>query len=202
MEYYVNPFCELLDREAEDESDKSVILVDGDDEQNIGEIGNKDNPIDINIIFKNIIAQNGAIAFHFLSGLGAEKYPLYAALVDTGCPWDLKNRDDLIFGLAWDNFDETGKQTYFKFDKFDNMVAPDVGNFHAGVTGIMAGFDHFSLLKGAGAAEILKRTIQGDFDNMTSRMMQFYFNVYPYGDEPKDAFFNLYGMKYGKKIIE
>ena len=82
--------------------------------------------------------------------------------VHTGADWDLKNNTETIWGVAWNYDKANATQTTFSCNRFSNANAADVGNYHAGYTGIMAGIGKYILCKGAGLAETVKSFRNGE----------------------------------------
>ena len=146
--------------------------------ERIGELG-KD--IDVTQILQNLLTYNAGIAE------GLTTYA-WANLVKQDAPWDLKNNENTIFGVAW-SFDEgkTSKTSFLYGDiKFGN--AADVGNYHAGYTGTSAGINYEAQWVGAGVFEMLKNGEYGKLINPAT-----YYSA-PYGDNPVDYKWNTQGM--------
>lgn len=116
-------------------------------------IGNLGEEIDISSVMENKLRESSAIAktFH-----GITKYSSYYDKVHTGGDWDLKNKKETIWGVAWEYDKTNGVQTTFSCKRFSNANAADVGNYHAGYTGVIAGIGKYILCKGAGLAETVK----------------------------------------------
>ncbi len=114
--------------------------------------------------------------------------------------WDYKNNEKTIFGIAWafdeDNKAKTGSETKTSFT--DDVLqgnptwanAADFGNFNAGYTGIYAKVPILRQYKWAGTGELLKG--HPDAANRLDQWMQ---NRAPYGDNPRDYYFNTFGMQ-------
>jgi RHS repeat-associated protein len=156
--------------------------------QNIGELG---GTIDVNNIMTNLLQRDGQIA----EGLTTSQW---VAKVMPHGEWDLKANKSTIFGVAWaydqDIKGKTGgdNDTFFSYKGFSENVngvtkftAADIGNFHAGFTGIAAGVSRQTQYNWAGLGESLKGT--GSFSQLWN-------GVAPYGDRPIDYFWNTTGM--------
>lgn len=164
----------------------------------IGELGGK---VKTKEITKNLLAVNKEIAkaFKALSGVGTTT-AVWANTVKPFAPWDYKKNTETIFGVAW-AFDDAQREktgsdnrTMFtisteKNGKTTEMNAADFGNFNAGYTGTYAGVDKSLQLIGAGGAEMFKHN---DWLGMIKQSLS---PSFPFGDQMKDAIFNLYGMK-------
>jgi hypothetical protein len=73
---------------------------------------------------------------------------------------------------------------------FEDAAA--VGNYHAGYTGIYAGVPPLEAFKWAGLGEMAK--VVSHFWTEPMRMWQWYWNIPPYGDQPRDYFWDAQGM--------
>jgi hypothetical protein len=111
--------------------------------------------------------------------------------------WDLKDNNETIFGAAWkydaDNAFSMGNgHTSFKSNLMYFEDAAAVGNYHAGYTGIYAGVPPLEAFKWAGLGEMAK--VVSHFWTEPMRMWQWYWNIPPYGDQPRDYFWDAQGM--------
>src|SRR5207249_9911366 len=83
-------------------------------------------------------------------------------MVKQDAPWDLKDNDNTIFGVAWQyDKDALKSNPYASHTSFTNGTssftsAADVGNYHAGYTGTYAGISYQMQWNEAGLVEILK----------------------------------------------
>ena len=168
----------------------------------IGELGKK---IDTKEITKNLLAVNKAIAkaLKKLPGSGTTT-GVWASTVKQNAPWDYKNNQNTIFGVAWahDNTqkEKTGTDTKTQFTvsmgetgKTSEMNAADFGNFNAGYTGTHAGISQVAQIVGAGVVEMKKNggwlgMIGGIIKQTVELNMMF-------GDNPRDFIFNTSGMQ-------
>lgn len=158
----------------------------------IGELG---GTIDVNDIMKNILKRDGNIA----SGMTKDQW-VWAVLPTH--EWDLKNNMNTVFGVAWD-FDKkqstvygTDSHTSFQFKGLGEngtFNAADVGNYHAGYTGVAVGMSQRAQYTWAGLGEMAKG------NNITKRLRETVFNVSPNGDQRRDFHFNTQGMVDGVK---
>ena len=108
----------------------------------------------------------------------------------------LKNNTKTIWGVAW-QFDKKNKtNTLFDCALFHGANAADVGNFHAGYTGIKSEIPPYMLFKGAGAAETVKSFKNVKLFDGFVRLNAFLapFNIKS-GDRRQDYNFNLMGMQ-------
>lgn len=159
----------------------------------IGELGGK---INVNKILSNILKRDGKIA----EGLTHNQW---VGKVLPGHDWDLKANQSTIFGVAW-NYDETLKtqtgidhHTNFDFKGMGlngSFNAADVGNYHAGYTGIAAGMPQRAQYNWAGTGEIVKDLSNFNFGSAGHRLNEMIFNVSPNGDQRADFIFNTEGM--------
>lgn len=167
----------------------------------IGELG---KTIDTRDITKNLLAANKAFAKAFkalpgIPGTGTTT-AVWANTVKKGAPWDYKNNKETIFGVAWAydaaQQEKTGTTTKTMFtvttDKnggTTDMNAADFGNFNAGYTGTHAGVNKALQMVGAGGVEMLKNK---DWMGMIKQASM---PTFPFGDQVRDAVFNMFGMK-------
>jgi RHS repeat-associated protein len=111
-------------------------------------------------------------------------------------PWDYKDNKETIFGVAWEFDEAAGKKGITTKTQFEtpliDMNASDFGNFNAGYTGTVAGVPQNEQLVGAGFAEMLKNK---DYKELIKQLV---LPTPPYGDQLRDMFFNLLGMKYAE----
>ena len=155
----------------------------------IGELGKN---IDMTMIFSNKLAQSGKEASSM------DIFDYFVA-VKPGGKWDLKNNTSTIWGVAW-QFDENSNdkdiKTTFSCSNFSGANAADVGNFHAGYTGVMAGIPVNLLLAGAGAAETYKSFSEGRTMQGVGKTLSL-FNPFSTtkGDNARDCKYNQWGMK-------
>jgi len=128
-----------------------------------------------------------------------ERYVSYYEKVKTNGDWDLKNNTNTIWGIVWEYDKHQGTSTTFSCDFFSNASAADVGNFHAGYTGAIAGFSKYILWKGAGAAETYKAFSRGHIIEGIWRLngLVGIFNLTS-GDRWRDFTFNTRGMNAAK----
>ncbi|HET9055204.1 MAG TPA: RHS repeat-associated core domain-containing protein, partial [Chitinophagaceae bacterium] len=146
----------------------------------VGELGKS---IDISSFFGNMLSANAETA----KGLTLLEWK---DQVKQDAPWDLKNNESTIFGVAW-QFDESspgGGHTSFTNGSTTFSSAADVGNYHAGYTGTFAGINYDAQWVGAGVAEMLKKGEYGKIVNPAT-----YYSA-PYGDNPVDYKWNTQGM--------
>jgi hypothetical protein len=161
--------------------------------KDIGELGGK---IDVSTILKNDLDRDGKIA----EGLTHNQW---IGKVMPGGEWDLKANQNTVFGVAW-NYDETLKtqtgidqHTFFQFNGMQengNFTAADVGNYHAGYTGIAAGMPQSAQYHWAGTGEIVKDLKNFNFSSAGHRLNEMIFNVSPNGDQKVDFHWNTQGM--------
>ena len=162
----------------------------------IGDLGGE---IDVSSVMENKLQESSTIAQTFR---GNSKYSLYYDKVHTGGDWDLKNNEKTIWGVAWGYDNTNGTQTTFSCNRFSNASAADVGNYHAGYTGIMAGIGKYMLCKGAGLAETVKSFRNWRiFDGLyRANSLLTPLNLRS-GDRKRDYIFNTMGMGDAKKEL-
>ena len=162
----------------------------------IGDLGGE---IDVSSVMENKLQESSTIAQTFR---GNSKYSLYYDKVHTGGDWDLKNNEKTIWGVAWEYDNTNGTQTTFSCNRFSNASAADVGNYHAGYTGIMAGIGKYMLCKGAGLAETVKSFRNWRiFDGLyRANSLLTPLNLRS-GDRKRDYIFNTMGMGDAKKEL-
>jgi len=158
--------------------------------KDIGELGKK---IDVNNILINVLARDGAIAANLTEKQWINK--VLPGALPGDHPWDLKNNMSTIFGVAWahDQANSGLPNTFFQFGDFQidgKFTAADVGNFHAGYTGIAAGVSHMTQYRLAGLGEIAKLRSANDMLRRTAELCCFP----PYGDQQVDYEWNTAGM--------
>jgi len=139
--------------------------------------------IDMTSFFSNMLSTNAETA----KGLSIFEWK---DQVKQDAPWDLKNNESTIFGVAW-QFDESsaaGGHTSFTNGSTTFSSAADVGNYHAGYTGTYAGINYEAQWMGAGVAEMLKNGQYGKMLNPAT------YKSAPYGDNPIDYKWNTNGM--------
>ena len=128
------------------------------------------------------------------------KYVSYYDKVHTGADWDLKNNTETIWGVAWNYDKANATQTTFSCNRFSNANAADVGNYHAGYTGIMAGIGKYILCKGAGLAETVKSFRNGKiFDGFLRANSLLTPLNFRSGNRKRDYNFNTMGMRDAKR---
>ena len=168
----------------------------------IGELG---TTIDVSTILQNKLEQSAKFAAKMKEMDIVDRYVSYFEKVKPTGDWDLKSNTKTIWGVAWKYDDVQGDNihTTFSCDYFSGATAADVGNFHAGYTGIIAGFSKYILWKGAGGAETYKAFEHGHIVEGFWRLHGF---ISPLnlksGDRWKDFKFNTKGMNAAKKIIQ
>lgn len=154
----------------------------------IGQLG---GDIDVNEILTNLLDRNAKIA-------EGKNIIGWVGLVNTNKDWDLKNNTETIFGLAW-KFDgrlEADKFTNFLYKglKMNGYLnAADIGNYHAGFTGINVGIPRYLQYVGAGFFELKKQGSNSRFNPTT------YLSA-PFGDMARDYFFNRAGIVEAQRI--
>ena len=166
----------------------------------IGELGGN---IDMSEIIDNKLEQSAQDAAKMKEMNMHDRYLSYFEKVHTTGDWDLKNNNAsnsnsnarTIWGTAW-LYDKNNKSTTtFSCSYFTNASAADVGNFHAGYTGIIAGFSKYILWKGAGAAETYKTFKNGNYLSGLWRLNNLLTPLNrKSGDNPKDFKYNTMGM--------
>ena len=163
----------------------------------IGELGGE---IDITNVMENKLNESSAIASSFQ---GKGKYSSYYGYVHQDSDWDLKNNKQTVWGIAWEYDHRNGTSTSFSCDRFSNANAADVGNYHAGYTGVKAGINWYFLCKGAGLAETVKSFRNGKiFDGLLrANSLLTPLNLRS-GDRKRDYYFNRMGMRDAKKSMK
>ncbi len=111
---------------VKDANDPRVYLIMNDKQTLIGELGGR---IDVNLIYSNLLNENINYAQDISNPL------IFYSLVKTGGDWDLKNKENTIFGVA--NKRKFG-ETLFEFEEM-KMEPQDIGNHHFGATGEATG---------------------------------------------------------------
>ena len=153
--------------------------------QKIGELGGK---VDMSAIFKNKLSQSASEAkdMNLLD---------YYEAVKTKEDWDLKNNTNTIWGVAWEYDKNNETQTFFSCSRFSGANAADVGNYHAGYTGVFADIPNYILWKGAGAAETFKSFKGGNIGDGLKRAFSLINPInFTSGDRNRDFFYNTIGM--------
>jgi len=140
--------------------------------EKIGELGGK---IDIDKIFSNLLSKDAKISEELNGDAWVGKVLSYG-------DWGLKNNKNTIFGVAWeyDLAHQQNPNTFFEYKNFQidgKFNSADVGNYHAGYTGIIAGVSQRAQYTWAGLGEIAKG------NNVLGRLRQIIFNVSPNGDQ-------------------
>lgn len=170
---------------VKDANDPRVYLVMNDKQTLIGELGGK---IDANTIYSNLLNQN----ISYAEGI-SNPFTFYS-LVKTGGEWDLKNNENTIFGVA--NKSKFG-ETLFEFGE-TKMEPQDIGNHHFGATGMATGlFSEWLLQSTAGFYQILSGTSKPEWQS--GKMTPY---IFPYGDDPKDQIWMMFGFDYYEKNKE
>ena len=159
-------------------------------------IGNLGDEIDMSDFFYNKLEESTSVASSISKLSYSEKLTEYAERVNQNKEWDLKNNNNTIWGVAWSYDKRNGTETIFNCEILNNANAADVGNFHAGYTGVVSGISPYVLCKGAGAAETLKtfknhKIIEGLY-RLNSLLTIF---SYRSGDRKRDYYFNTKGMR-------
>ena len=164
----------------------------------VGELGGN---IDQSSFFGNKL-ENSAQYARKMKEMGiVDRYLSYFEKVKPTGDWDLKSNTKTIWGVAWEH--DKGKHTTFSCEYFSGATAADVGNFHAGYTGVIAGFSKYMLWKGAGGAETYKAFDNGHVAEGLWRLNGFIspLNIKS-GDRWRDFRFNTKGMNAAKKTIQ
>jgi RHS repeat-associated protein len=169
--------------------------------KDIGELG---GTIDVNNIMKNLLKRDGKIAEGLTHNQWINKVLPAWFPVGGPHPWDLKGNMTTIFGVAW-SYDQTIKataagkvadnDTFFIFRGFSELTengtvkftAADIGNYHAGYTGIAAGMPQRAQYNLAGTGEL-------GSGNFFRRLNEMIWNISPNGDRPIDFRWNTQGM--------
>ena len=159
----------------------------------VGELG---GIIDMMTIFENKLSRSATEA----KNLGIFGY--YEKVKKDG-PWDLKNNDNTIWGIAWKYDKNNDSNTTFSCSRFSGATAADVGNYHAGYTGVAANIPQYILWKGAGAAETWKSFTEHRYSDAIYGTIQV-INIFSLrsGDREKDFFYNTIGMISAKSEIK
>lgn len=151
----------------------------------VGELGKN---IDMSSFFGNLLNQNSETA----KGLSTLEWK---DKVKQDAPWDLKNNENTIFGVAW-NFDKealkndpNAKHTSFTDGSLSFSSSADVGNYHAGYTGTYSGINYDFQWLGAGWAEQTK-----NHGLILGTIATLLYPVRPHGDNPTDYHYNTLGM--------
>ena len=160
----------------------------------IGDLGGE---LNIGDVMENKLQESSVIAETFKEN---SKYVSYYDKVHTGADWDLKNNTETIWGVAWNYDKANATQTTFSCNRFSNANAADLGNYHAGYTGIMAGIGKYILCKGAGLAETVKSFRNGKiFDGFLRANSLLTPLNFRSGDRKRDYNFNTMGMRDAKR---
>ena len=164
----------------------------------VGELGGN---IDQSSFFGNKL-ENSAQYARKMKEMGiVDRYLSYFEKVKPTGDWDLKSNTKTIWGVAWEH--DKGKYTTFSCEYFSGATAADVGNFHAGYTGVIAGFSKYMLWKGAGGAETYKAF---DNEHVAEGLWRLNGFISPLniksGDRWRDFRFNTKGMNAAKKTIQ
>jgi hypothetical protein len=171
----------------------------------IGELGGK---INLNGILNNILQDHRSQMINSPAAKSSWFENVLPGELPGSHPWDLKANMKTIFGVAWE-FDlsktQDGKRHtsfFFNYNTTLNLEfssAADVGNFHAGYTGMYANISVVSQRLFAGMGEKLKNAKDLDGKN-------FWGNSWlspPFMDKKADYYWNKMGMiagDYDKKI--
>jgi RHS repeat-associated protein len=152
----------------------------------IGEIG---GTIDADGIIKNILSDNGKYA-------DVMNMESWINTVKKDAPWDYKDNESTIFGVAWkydiDNGTaNTTKETTFTYGNY-SMNAADFGNYNAGFTGAHAEIGSFFQYVGAGIIEMHKN---GETLKMLNPLT---YTSSPFGDKQRDYNWNKTGIRDAK----
>jgi hypothetical protein len=163
----------------------------------IGELGGN---VNLNGIMDNILKDHRSQMVNSPAPIGSWFDLVLPSDLPGRHPWDLKGNKKTIFGVAWE-FDEKQKgkpHTSFTFT-FDNILnlefssAADVGNFHAGYTGMYAGVPVAIQRISAGLGEKAKNLKDGDTKNLFGNSIW----PAPFGDKVVDYYWNNLGMVAG-----
>jgi RHS repeat-associated protein len=157
--------------------------------EKIGELG---GTINVDKILTNVLQRDGKIAEGLTHNQWVDK-------VLPGHEWDLKANTSTIFGVAWkyDLDNNLSTHTNFSFSAFNEtgvVNAADIGNYHAGFTGIAAGMPQRAQYNWAGSGEIVKDLGKGNFSSIGRRLKEMIWNISPNGDQPADFKWNTQGM--------
>jgi len=116
--------------------------------------------------------------------------------------WDLKNNLGTIWGVAW-KFDQSKpdneKYTSFSFLNYNFSSAADVGNYHAGFSGVLVGVPVPAQKIGAGGVEQLKDLNRGDYHEVWQQYWSF---GNTFMDNKVDYHWNTTGMGDAKWLME
>jgi len=163
--------------------------------EKIGELGGN---IDVTKILANLLKADKAIA----QLINNDEW---IAKVLPNQVWDLKNNKQTIFGVAW-AFDAAANErapagTAQKFTSFNmgEMTfgnAADVGNYHAGYTGVHADVSIRLQLTLAGLGEVAKF-----HSDDPKRIGEIVSGTIPWGDQPVDFRYNTRGMADAEKEV-
>jgi len=168
------------------DNNPNVYMSDGSKTTHIGKLG---GTIDASTIISNVLAHNKTEA----KKMGETEW---VSDVLPNMPWDYKNNTWTIFGVAWAydmaNPDPNAQHTSFTSSQGDFEDAAAFGNYNAGYTGIYAGVPAKTQYWWAGMGEIAKfRSI----DDMKRRYNEIKNNKAPFGDQPRDYYWNTQGMQ-------
>ena len=168
----------------------------------VGELGGN---IDQSSFFGNKLEMSAQYARKMKEMGIVDRYISYFKKVKPTGDWDLKSNTKTIWGVAWqyDDKKKDGTHTTFSCDYFSGATAADVGNFHAGYMGEIAGFSKYMLWKGAGGAETYKAFDNGHIAEGLWRLNGFIspLNIKS-GDRWRDFRFNTKGMNAAKRTIQ
>ena len=161
--------------------------------EKIGELGVE---IDMNAFFINKLDESSTVAKTIGKSGDVERLRQYAEKVKTNGVWDLKNNKNTIWGVAWNYDMNNGTKTFFISDLIGKANAADVGNFHAGYTGIKANISPYLLCKGAGAAECIKSIKNLKLLDAVYRLNALLTPLNRRsGDRKRDYYYNTFGMR-------
>jgi hypothetical protein len=184
---FVNKYGYILRNDKKD----NFVFMQGDKGKltSLGELGKK---INVNEIYKNLLAQNMKEAKGIYSPF------TFKSLVQANGEWDFKVNYKTIYGLGNDG------KTQFQFQG-KKMEAQDIGNHHFGAVANAYGFGQEFALKQAGVAQMGSGTSRKEWQNygpqqivgstpagpIYSRPM-----LPPYGDDPRDQSYIKQGYQY------
>ncbi len=172
--------------EADISAQRKVSNNTGGEGKKIGELGGN---IDMMSFFENKLAKSASEAKK--KGI----FGYYKKVKKDG-EWDLKDNENTIWGVAWKYDHDNNTNTTFSCSRFSGANAADVGNYHAGYTGVMAHIPRYVLCKGAGAAETWKSFKEERYTDAAKGAFQL---LNPYdirsGDRKRDFWYNSIGMK-------
>lgn len=155
----------------------------------LGELGKK---INVNEIYKNLLAQNMKEAKGIYSPF------TFKSLVQANGEWDFKVNYKTIYGLGNDG------KTQFQFQG-KKMEAQDIGNHHFGAVANAYGFGQEFALKQAGVAQMGSGTSRKEWQNYGPQQIvgstpagPIYSRpiLPPYGDDPRDQSYIKQGYQY------